>query len=152
MAETPRASARRVIAIARLTRVVTEGKRKVHTYFVSGLEGVGLHASVGVNLDADAGGSHGAEHVVDLADKLFVGSENHTRQKRNAISIDHSDHLALAAVRESSSLNHALGRTHGETSTAATTAESAATTTVTATTTESATSARATSVRESHLC
>jgi hypothetical protein len=118
-----------------------ENELGVHTYFVALLERLGFNTGVGIGLDADTGGVHGTEDIVDLADEGLVLVVDHTGEEGNALAVNHSDHLAFAGVTESSYGHHGSRGASVEAATATAEATTATAESTTATAEATASSA-----------
>lgn len=114
------------------------------TYLITSFEARALDAGLLVGNDADSGGVHVTEDILDFADEDLILGVDGTGKEGDLGLVDESDHLVFTNVREVSDFLHVSGGTLRVTSTETTTAASSSTAS-TATSVATATSTESTS-------
>lgn len=124
------------------------------TYLIASFEARSLDAGLLVGNDADSGGVHVSEDILDFTDEDLSLSVDHTGKEGDLGLVDESDDLVFTDVREVGNFLDVSGRALVEATSESTAATSSATTaTSTATSVSASTSGESTSASwfKSHI-
>jgi hypothetical protein len=111
------------------------------TYLIASFEARSLDTGLLVGDDADSGGVHVSEDILDFTDEDLSLSVDHTGKEGDLGLVDESDDLVFTDVREVGNFLDVSGRALVEASSESTAASSSATTESTATSTATSVSA-----------